>query len=70
MTRPDSDIDWSLATWEGSRKAQLRRWLALTVRERFELLEQMSATADMLAKAREQGRLSEPATQKERTDKP
>jgi hypothetical protein len=23
---PLSDIDWSLTTWEGSRREQLRRW--------------------------------------------
>jgi len=28
--------DWSLTTWEGSRRAQLHRALSLTLRERME----------------------------------
>jgi CRISPR-associated protein Csx17 len=41
MNPTDKDIDWSLTTWEGSRRAQLRRWLALTVRERLQAIEEM-----------------------------
>ena len=26
-------IDWSLTTWEGSRREQLRRWAALSLEE-------------------------------------
>ena len=36
MSEARQDIDWSLTTWEGSRRAQLRRALELTLRERFE----------------------------------
>ncbi|MGH8511362.1 MAG: hypothetical protein ACREU8_08285 [Gammaproteobacteria bacterium] len=39
MNRGNDDIDWSLTSWEGSRRAQLRRWLALTVRERLQAIE-------------------------------
>ncbi len=28
-TSADDDIDWSLTTWEGARREQLRRWAAL-----------------------------------------
>jgi hypothetical protein len=41
MSPTDNDIDWSLTSWEGSRRAQLRRWLALTVRERLQAIEEM-----------------------------
>ena len=35
----DTEIDWSATTWEGSRRAQLRGWCALTLRERLQALE-------------------------------
>ena len=60
MIRDGDDIDWSATTWEASRREQLRRWLQMSVQERFELLEQMSELSETLAHAREQGRLSEP----------
>jgi len=41
MSPTDNDIDWSLTSWEGSRRAQLRRWLSLTVRERLQAIEEM-----------------------------
>ena len=41
MSPTDNDIDWSLTGWEGSRRAQLRQWLALTVRERLQAIEEM-----------------------------
>lgn len=37
---PD-DIDWSLTTWEGSRREQLRRWSELSFDEILEALEEM-----------------------------
>jgi len=45
----DNEQDWSNAGWEGSRKAQLRKSLALTPRERFEALEELAKTAKWLA---------------------
>jgi CRISPR-associated protein Csx17 len=39
MSEARKDIDWSLTTWEGSRRAQLRRALELTLRERLEAVE-------------------------------
>jgi len=50
-------IDWSLTTWEGSRRAQLRRWCSLTIRERFQALQEMIDLAERLAQMRKQGRL-------------
>ena len=41
--------DWETATWEGSRRAQLRAALALTVRERLQALEDLAELAEWLA---------------------
>ena len=40
---------WETATWEGSRRAQLRAALALTVRERLQALEELAELAQRLA---------------------
>lgn len=56
MNRGNDDIDWSLTSWEGSRRAQLRRWLALTVRERLQAIEEM---AELAARIASSPRLSE-----------
>lgn len=45
MNREYDDIDWSLTSWEGSRRAQLRRWCSLTVRERLQAIEEMAELA-------------------------
>lgn len=44
-----SSPDWNNATWEGSRRAQIRRNLRLTVRERLEALEALTETSNRLA---------------------
>ncbi|EIT71380.1 MULTISPECIES: type I-U CRISPR-associated protein Csx17 [Hydrocarboniphaga] len=41
----DSDIDWSKATFEGSRREQLRRTRAMSLRQRLEALDAMTDTA-------------------------
>lgn len=46
-----SDEDWSEATWEGSRRAMIRRALGLTVRERLEALEALTETSDRLSQS-------------------
>ena len=33
MSEKFEDIDWSLTTWEGSRREQIRRWSKLTMDE-------------------------------------
>lgn len=43
------DAGWETATWEGSRRAQLRAALALTVRERLQALEDLAELAQRLA---------------------
>ena len=42
------NIDWSLTTWEGSRREQLRRWRQMTLRQRLEALEGMAEVAAAL----------------------
>ena len=46
--RTDDAIDWSLTTWDGARREQVRRWLRLSVRERLEAVDRMGRTAEML----------------------
>lgn len=49
---PQSDqtvIDWSLATWEGAEREQLRRWAALSLEEILRAQEEMQSLAERLA---------------------
>jgi hypothetical protein len=39
-------IDWSKSTFDGSRREQLRRWRALSLRERLEALDRLTAHAE------------------------
>ena len=48
MREDRDDIDWSLTTWEGSRRAQLRRALSLTLRERMQAVEGLADVARRL----------------------
>jgi hypothetical protein len=55
MTRPEpggDGIDWTLTTWEGSRREQLRRWAALSLEEIIRAQEEMAELAGQL-RARE-----------------
>ena len=45
----DASKTWETATWEGTRRAQLRLALALTVRERLEAAEALADLARRLA---------------------
>lgn len=49
MSESDKTIDWSKTTFEGSRREQLRRWAALSLRERLEALDRLSEQASQLA---------------------
>lgn len=51
MSERPHDV-WDSGSWAGSRRAQLRRALALTVRERLEAMEATIETGRHLAKAR------------------
>jgi hypothetical protein len=37
------EVDWSLTTWEGARREQLRRWAALPLEKIIKALEEMEA---------------------------
>jgi hypothetical protein len=55
-----ADPRWETATWEGSRRAQLRSALALTVRERLQALEELVDLAQRLAEMPRSGPKLEP----------
>lgn len=55
MSEDKLDIDWSLTTWEGSRRAQLRHALTLTIRERLEALEGLADVARRFREIRAEG---------------
>lgn len=42
-------IDWSLTTWEGSRREQLRRWAELSLREIILAQEEMRELSERFA---------------------
>lgn len=44
----DSAIDWSLTTWEGAEREQLRRWAQLTLEEIVRAQEEMQDLAERL----------------------
>ncbi|HZE61112.1 MAG TPA: hypothetical protein VE085_11200 [Burkholderiales bacterium] len=47
----DRSIDWSLTTWEGAEREQLRRWAELTLEEIVRAQEEMQDLAERLTKA-------------------
>jgi hypothetical protein len=51
MNDDRSAIDWSLTTWEGSRREQIRRWSQLTMDEILAAQEEMAALAEELRAA-------------------
>jgi hypothetical protein len=58
MSEKRDDIDWSATTWEGSRRAQLRHALTLTLRERLEALEGLADVARRFQEMRARGELT------------
>jgi len=44
------DIDWSLTTWEGARREQIRRWGRMPLAEMILALEEMQVLADKPAR--------------------
>jgi hypothetical protein len=55
-----SEQAWEAVTWAGSRRAQLRRALALTVRERLQAAEDMAELARHFQRLRETGAFRSP----------
>ena len=62
MTNKISDDDWQATTWEGNRRAQLRRTLELTLRERLQAVEDMAE----MARRFEEMRLRNPVAEQEK----
>jgi hypothetical protein len=46
--KPEPEIDWSLTTWEGSRREQTRRWRELSWDEIVNAQEEMAEIAEMM----------------------
>lgn len=55
MEREIPDELWAETTWEGNRRAQLRRALELTLRERLQAVEDMAEVAQRFAEMRDRG---------------
>lgn len=51
-----TDIDWSLTTFEGVRREQLRRWARLPLEDIIRSLEEMDDLARALGRRRENKR--------------
>ena len=51
-----SEIDWSLTTWEGARREQLRRWAALPLERVIAALEEMEELTGKFATTELRGR--------------
>jgi hypothetical protein len=47
----DDGIDWSLTTWEGARREQLRRWSQMPLAEMILALEEMQVLAASLSRS-------------------
>ena len=52
MSELDDGIDWSLTTWEGSRRATLRDWMKLSLTEKWAAVEEMADFARATVKWR------------------
>lgn len=69
MSDADQHVDWSLTTWDGSRRAQLRHALTLTLRQRLEAAEGLADVVRRFEQVRERGgfksatRVLDPATE-------
>jgi hypothetical protein len=56
------EIDWSLTTWGGARREQMRRWAALPLENIVAALEEMQEIADWLHPARAKSHTPESTT--------
>lgn len=48
MSSSDDPIDWTLTTWEGASREQLRRWAALSLEEIVRAQQEMQELAERL----------------------
>ena len=56
----ETEKDWESATFEGNCRAQLRRARALTLRQRFEAVEELADISRRFAEMRQSGKLVAP----------
>jgi hypothetical protein len=49
MSDSAADVNWSLTTWRGSRREQLRRWAALPLIDAIAAVEEMEQLAQALS---------------------
>ena len=49
VTGKTTSKNWEAATWKGSRSVQLRAALAMTLRQRFQALEELTVLSQRLA---------------------
>ncbi len=52
----DKTIDWSLTTWEGAEREQLRRWAQLSLEEILRAQEEMQNPAERLGGTKEESK--------------
>lgn len=57
---PLESFDWSLTTWEGSRREQLRQWAKLTLEEIVRAQEEMAELNERLSRAPRPARKPDP----------
>lgn len=58
-SEPDPErIDWSVTTWEGSRREQLRRWAALPLERIVAAVEEMEEVTHALRQRQERSSTS------------
>jgi hypothetical protein len=50
----DKPIDWTLTTWEGAEREQLRRWAQLSLEEIVRAQEEMQSLAEQLGEAKKE----------------
>ncbi len=56
MSELDDGIDWSVTTWEGSRREELRHWMKLTLTEKWRDVEEMADFGrEMIERRRKRG---------------
>lgn len=56
-------IDWSLTTWEGARREQIRRWSALPIERIVAALEEMQDIVQLLCPDATRGPVGEERAQ-------
>lgn len=56
--QPADGINWSLTTWEGSQREQLRQWAALPLEQMIQAIEEMGDLVQQFRQIRETEKIS------------